>query len=65
MVQGVVELHAEGQNGVLPQASDLVFLPSEKSVLNCPGPFMMLWPAVPYAVEPSDPTRPERRWPPC
>src|ERR1035437_6282994 len=34
----------------------LVVLPSEKSVLNWPGPCMMLWPAVPYPVEPSDPT---------
>src|SRR5580704_10616580 len=33
-----------------------IFLPREKSVLNCDGPFMILWPAVPYAVDPSGPT---------
>src|ERR1035437_1564800 len=34
----------------------LVVLPREKSVLNWPGPCMMLCPVGPYPVEPSDPT---------
>jgi len=42
VIEGIVELRAERQLCVFAEAPTVVVLPIEKSVLNCPGPLMML-----------------------
>ena len=47
MIHGIVELHAEREFRAFAQSADRDRLPSEKSAFTCPGPFRMLWPALP------------------
>ena len=42
VVNGIIELYAERELCVFPDTSTVVVLPMERSVLNCPGPLMML-----------------------